>query len=76
MSNPSLDRARGKIKEALGKATGDTKLETEGKLDQAGASILEAAAEVKEGVAGALGKAIDSVGNAAAGLKDKLAGKG
>ncbi len=30
----SLDQAKGKIKEGVGKATGDSKLETEGKADQ------------------------------------------
>jgi len=30
----SLDQAKGKIKEGIGKATGDSKLETEGKADQ------------------------------------------
>ena len=30
----SLDQAKGKIKEGIGKATGDAKLETEGKADQ------------------------------------------
>ena len=30
----SLDQAKGKIKEGVGKATGDSKLQTEGKADQ------------------------------------------
>ena len=30
----SLDQAKGKIKEGVGKATGDSKLKTEGKADQ------------------------------------------
>jgi uncharacterized protein YjbJ (UPF0337 family) len=30
----SFDQAKGKVKEVAGKATGDTKLETEGKADQ------------------------------------------
>jgi uncharacterized protein YjbJ (UPF0337 family) len=30
----SLDQAKGKIKEGVGKATGDSKLETEGQADQ------------------------------------------
>ena len=30
----SLEQAKGKIKEGVGKATGDSKLETEGKTDQ------------------------------------------
>jgi uncharacterized protein YjbJ (UPF0337 family) len=30
----SLDQAKGKIKEGVGKAIGDSKLETEGKTDQ------------------------------------------
>lgn len=30
----SFEQAKGKVKEAAGKAAGDTKLETEGKADQ------------------------------------------
>ncbi len=30
----SFDQAKGKVKEVAGKATGDTKLESEGKADQ------------------------------------------
>ena len=30
----SFDQAKGKVKEVAGKATGDTKLETEGQADQ------------------------------------------
>ena len=30
----SMDQAKGKIKEGVGKATGDSKLETEGQADQ------------------------------------------
>jgi len=30
----SFEQAKGKIKEGVGKATGDSKLETEGKADQ------------------------------------------
>lgn len=75
MSNAKVDKATGQAKEVLGKVTGNKKLENEGKLEQAGASIREAAGEVADGVSGAFGKAIDSVGNAAGHIKDKLSGK-
>lgn len=75
MSNAKIDRATGQAKEAIGKVTGDKKLENEGKLEQAGAAIREVVGEVADGVSGAIGKAIDSVGNAADHLKDKLSGK-
>lgn len=75
MSNPQVDKATGQAKELLGKVTDDKSLETEGKLDQAGAAIREAAGEVADGVTGVVGKLIDSVGDAATSLKDKLSGK-
>jgi uncharacterized protein YjbJ (UPF0337 family) len=75
MSNAKVDKATGQAKEVLGKVTGNKELENEGKLEQAGASIREVAGEVADGVAGTVGNAIDSVGNAAERLKDKLSGK-
>jgi uncharacterized protein YjbJ (UPF0337 family) len=41
---------KGKIKEAAGKATGDTKLETEGKADQVGGKIRNAVGGVKDSI--------------------------
>jgi uncharacterized protein YjbJ (UPF0337 family) len=75
MGNTKVDKAAGLAKETLGKATGNQRLENEGKLEQAGASLREAAGEVADGVSGAVGKAIDSVGSAAERIKDKLSGK-
>ncbi|MBS1211836.1 MAG: CsbD-like [Proteobacteria bacterium] len=75
MSNAKVDKATGQAKEVFGKVTGNKKLENEGKLDQAGASIREVASEVVDNASGAVGKAIDSVGKAAEHLKDKLSGK-
>ncbi|QLQ24213.1 MAG: CsbD family protein [Dechloromonas sp.] len=75
MGNTKVDKAAGLAKETLGKATGNKRLENEGKLEQAGASIRETAGEVADSVSGAVGKAIDSVGSAAERIKDKLSGK-
>ena len=76
MNNAKIDKAAGQAKEVLGQVTGNKKLENEGKLEQAGASTREVAGEVADGVAGTVGKIIDSVGNAAERLKEKLSGKG
>lgn len=38
----------GKVKEGVGKATDDEELETEGKKDQAGASIKKAGEKIKD----------------------------
>lgn len=46
------DKARGKVKEAVGKATGDDRLEQQGKEDQARGSVKEAAKDVKDAVTG------------------------
>jgi uncharacterized protein YjbJ (UPF0337 family) len=72
MSNAKVDKAAGLGKETLGKVTGNKKLENEGKLEQASASVREAASEVAGNVSGAVGKVIDSVGSVAERIKDKL----
>lgn len=38
----------GKVKEGVGKATDDEQLETEGKKDQAGASVKKAGEKIKD----------------------------
>ncbi|WP_034620686.1 CsbD family protein [Cellulomonas sp. URHE0023] len=40
--------AKGKVKEAAGKATDDERLEAEGKADQAGADLKQAGEKVKD----------------------------
>jgi uncharacterized protein YjbJ (UPF0337 family) len=42
------EELKGKVKEAAGKATGDEHLEAEGKVDQAGSKIKQAAETVKD----------------------------
>ena len=44
----SLDQAKGKIKEGVGKATGDSKLETEGKGDQVKGKIQNTIGGIKD----------------------------
>jgi uncharacterized protein YjbJ (UPF0337 family) len=46
--NGATDQAKGSIKEAAGKVTGDTKLETEGKLDRATGKVESAVAGAKD----------------------------
>ena len=58
---PNTDDAKGRIKEAAGSLTDDQDLKNEGKADQAGAKVKDAAETAKDKVAGA----VDSV-------KDKL----
>lgn len=56
----AVDTAVGKTKEAAGQVTGNKKLETEGKIDQAKGALHKAAGDTKDA-----GKAaIDSVKNA------------
>ena len=45
-----IDKAKGKAKEAAGAATGDRKLEGEGKVDQAKGEVKGAFEKVKQGV--------------------------
>ena len=76
MSDPKIDKAKGQIKEVVGKITGDKQLEAEGQVEQAGATVREKAAEIKSGVAEAVGNAVERVGSVASDIKDKLTGKG
>jgi uncharacterized protein YjbJ (UPF0337 family) len=46
----AADKAKGAIKDAAGKITGDTKLETEGKIDKAKGSAHNVAGDVKDAV--------------------------
>lgn len=47
ISNAAED-AKGKIKEGTGKATGNERLEAEGKVDQAKADLKKAAENIKD----------------------------
>ena len=48
--NGAADQAKGSIKEAAGKVTGDTKLQAEGKLDKAKGQVESAIGGVKDAV--------------------------
>jgi uncharacterized protein YjbJ (UPF0337 family) len=44
----SLDQAKGKVKEGVGKMTGDQKTEAEGKVDQAKGKVENAVGSAKD----------------------------
>ena len=46
----SVEQAKGKIKEVAGKATGDSKLETEGKAEQVNGKVQNAVGGFKDAV--------------------------
>ncbi|MFC9343934.1 CsbD family protein [Streptomyces sp. NPDC057020] len=48
MTGKGTEKAKGKRKEAAGKAAGDKRLETEGKTDQVKAKVREAGKAVSE----------------------------
>jgi uncharacterized protein YjbJ (UPF0337 family) len=48
----SAQQAKGAIKEAAGKATGDTKLEAEGKTDKAAGKVQNAVGSLKDALRG------------------------
>jgi len=50
----SFEQAKGKVKEAAGKATGDSKLEAEGKTQQVGGKVQNAVGGFKDTVKEAL----------------------
>lgn len=45
-------QAKGKVKEVAGKATGNTKLEAEGKADKAAGKVRSAVGDVKDTIRG------------------------
>ncbi|GIG21975.1 hypothetical protein Cch01nite_26990 [Cellulomonas chitinilytica] len=44
----AAEEAKGKVKEGVGKATDDERLEAEGKVDQAKANLKQAGEDVKD----------------------------
>ena len=46
----AADKAKGAIKDAAGKVTGDKELQTEGKIDKAKGSAHNAAGDVKDAI--------------------------
>ncbi|HEY9370533.1 CsbD family protein [Streptomyces sp.] len=48
MAGKSTEKSKGKLKEAAGKATGDKRLETEGKTDQMKGKAREAGEAVRD----------------------------
>ena len=48
----SLEQAKGSIKEKAGKLTGDSKLESEGKVDKASGKIQNTVGGIKDAIKG------------------------
>ncbi len=46
------DKAKGSVKEAAGKVTGDSKLQAEGKADKAGGAVKNAVGGVADAIKG------------------------
>jgi uncharacterized protein YjbJ (UPF0337 family) len=46
----AMDKAKGSVKEAAGKVTGDRKMQAEGKLDKAKGNARAAVGDVKDAV--------------------------
>ena len=53
----AVDQAKGAIKDGIGKLTGDTKLQAEGKADKAGGKVDSTVGGAKDGVRDAVDKA-------------------
>ena len=51
-SDGSLNQAKGSLKEGVGKLTGDSKLEAEGKTDKLGGKIQNAIGGIKDAIKG------------------------
>jgi uncharacterized protein YjbJ (UPF0337 family) len=54
MSNATMDKAKGRVKEAAGALTGDEELKQEGKTDQAGGKVKQMVEKVIDKVKEAL----------------------
>jgi uncharacterized protein YjbJ (UPF0337 family) len=48
----TMDKVKGSVKETVGKATGDKRMESEGKTDRAKGEAKDAAHQVKESAKG------------------------
>ncbi len=59
MGSGTVDKAKGRVKEAAGALTNDDKLRSEGKLDQAAGAVKNAAEKVVEKVKQAVHNAKD-----------------
>jgi uncharacterized protein YjbJ (UPF0337 family) len=54
MSGGTIDKAKGRAKEAAGALTGDRKLKSEGKVDQAAGKVKDAVGKVADKAKNAL----------------------
>jgi uncharacterized protein YjbJ (UPF0337 family) len=48
MTDETVDKAKGRVKEAAGAVTGDSSLKNEGRMEQAKGSVKKAAEKVEE----------------------------
>ena len=53
MGKGSMDKAKGKAKEMVGKATGNERMQAEGKTDQAKGDVREVTEKARDKAAGA-----------------------
>jgi uncharacterized protein YjbJ (UPF0337 family) len=60
----TMDKVKGAVKDAVGSATGNTRMQAEGKMDKAKGHA--------EDMADRVGKAVHKVSEAAKGVKDSL----
>lgn len=56
MGSGTIDKAKGRAKEAAGALTGDRKLKTEGKLDQAAGKVKDVVEKVADKAKRTLGR--------------------
>ena len=61
MVSGKTDEVKGRLKEAAGALTGDEKLKREGKADQAGAKLKQAAEKVQKKTEEVIDKAKDAL---------------
>jgi uncharacterized protein YjbJ (UPF0337 family) len=52
MTDETVDKAKGRVKEAAGAVTGDSSLKNEGRVEQAKGSVKKAAEKLQESVTG------------------------
>lgn len=67
----NVDQAKGEVKETVGKAVGNEKLEAEGKADKLFGKIKEAAEDVKDAVADKAEDVKDAIEDKVEDLKNK-----
>jgi uncharacterized protein YjbJ (UPF0337 family) len=72
MAEGATDKAKGRVKEAAGKVTGDDDLEREGRIDRGAGTAKDKVGEAADNVTDKVREATDKVGDKVGEATDKV----